>query len=164
MADVVKERMYAMMEGDFVVFMIGMRINSLWKIHKWWPVAMAMPKMIKELYKNKEHGFLSTESWFGRTTIMLQYWKSFEHLESYAKNKNAEHFPEWKKFNQKVRASGAVGVWHESYKASPGSYENIYVNMPKHGLGKAGILEKAFGKYEHARDRIMLSGKTENQF
>ena len=130
MAELIKDRMFAKMNDSFVVFMIGMRINSFWKIHKWWPVAMAMPKMIKELFKNKEHGFISTEAWFGRTSIMVQYWKSFEHLEAYAKNKNAEHFPAWKKFNQKVRQSGAVGVWHESYKVTPGNYENIYVNMP----------------------------------
>ena len=43
-------RDFAKMEGDFVVFLIGMRINKFWQIHKWFPVAMAMPKMIKELY------------------------------------------------------------------------------------------------------------------
>ena len=29
-----KERMYAHLDGDFVVFLIGMRFNQLWKIHK----------------------------------------------------------------------------------------------------------------------------------
>ncbi len=157
MAAITKERMFARAEGDFVVFMIGMRINSWWKIHKWFPVAMAMPKMIKELYQNKEYGFLSTEAWFGRTTIMVQYWKSFEHLEAYAKNKNAAHLPAWKEFNKKVRQSAAVGVWHESYKVSAGNYENIYVNMPKFGLGKAGVLSPAAGRYEHAAERIDIN-------
>ena len=148
------KREFAKMEGDFVVFLIGMRINSFWKIHKWFPAAMAMPKMIKELYQNKELGFISTEAWFGRTTIMVQYWQSFEHLEAYAKRNNSAHLPAWKAFNQKIRKSGAVGVWHESYKAAKGTYENIYVNMPKFGLGKAGKLGSAAGKYEHAADRI----------
>ena len=145
MAEINEGRMFAKADDDFVVFMIGMRINSFWKIHKWFPVAIAMPKMIKELYKNKEYGFLSTEAWFGRTTIMVQYWKSFEHLEAYAKNINAEHLPEWRKFNQKARQSGAVGVWHETYRVSQGNYENIYVNMPKFGLGKVGTLKQAIG-------------------
>jgi Monooxygenase af470-like len=69
------KRMFAKMEGDFVVFMIGMRTNSFHKINKWWPVAMSMPKMLKELYSKKDYGFLSAEAWFGRTTIMLQYWR-----------------------------------------------------------------------------------------
>lgn len=162
MAEINKGRMFARTDGDFVVFLIGMRINSLWKIHKWFPAAMAMPKMIKELFKNKEHGFLSTEAWFGRTTIMVQYWKSFEHLESYAKSKNAEHLPAWREFNKKARESGAVGVWHESYKITQGNYENIYVNMPKFGLAKAGTLGSASGKYEYAGERIKLQ-ETVNQ-
>ena len=39
------ERMTARMDGDFVVFMIGMRINRPWMIHKIIPVFAAMPKM-----------------------------------------------------------------------------------------------------------------------
>jgi len=154
MSKVINNRMFARYDGGFVVFIVGMRINSLWKIHKWLPVAMAMPKIIKELYRNKEHGFLSTEGWFGRTAIMVQYWKSFEHLEAYAKNKNAEHLPAWKEFNQKIRKSNAVGVWHETYKVNAGTYENIYVNMPEFGFGKVGKLTPVSEKYEEAKQRI----------
>ena len=34
MAAVVPNRVTAQIEGDFVVFLIGMRINKLWKPHK----------------------------------------------------------------------------------------------------------------------------------
>ncbi|HEY3251316.1 MAG TPA: DUF4188 domain-containing protein [Ignavibacteria bacterium] len=154
MAKTINKRMFAKLDGEFVVFMIGMRVNSFRKIHKWWPVAMAMPKMLKELYANPDSGFLGAQAWFGRTSIMVQYWGSFGHLERYAKDKSAEHFPAWKEFNLKVRQSGAVGIWHESYKASSGTYENIYVNMPAFGLGKAGKLLPVTEKYEHAKQRI----------
>ncbi len=154
MAEIIKGRKFSEYDGDFVVFLIGMRVNNWLKIHKWFPVAMAMPKMIKELYKNKELGFLSTESWFGRTTIMVQYWKSFEHLEAYAKNKDLNHFPAWRAFNLKARQSGAVGIWHETYKISKGNYENIYVNMPPFGLGKAGSVNEVSGELEHAENRM----------
>ena len=147
-------RMFGKMEGDFVVFLIGMRINSFWKIFKWWPAAMAMPKMIKELYAKPDSGFLGAHSWGGRTTIMLQYWKSFEHLEAYAKDKSGEHFPAWKNFNLNIRKSSAAGVWHETYKVTAGTYENIYVNMPAFGLGKAGSVHPVSEKYEHASQRI----------
>jgi hypothetical protein len=30
--------MAAQIEGDFVVFLIGMRIDKPWKLHKWLPV------------------------------------------------------------------------------------------------------------------------------
>ncbi len=99
MPEINKQRMFAQMEGGFVVFMIGMRVNSFWRVWKWFPITLQMPKMIKELYKNPDMGFLGQQSWFGRTTIMVQYWKSLEHLELYAKNKNANHFPAWKNFN-----------------------------------------------------------------
>ncbi|KXK54753.1 MAG: hypothetical protein UZ05_CHB002000821 [Chlorobi bacterium OLB5] len=160
MAHIIKGRKFANVQGDFVVFLIGMRVNNFWKIHKWLPVAMAMPGMIKELYKNPEYGFLGERSWFGRISISVQYWRSFEHLEAYAKNKDLEHFPAWKAFNQKARQSGVVGVWHETYKVSAGSYENIYVNMPIFGLGKAseysktGAINEADGIHEYASGRL----------
>lgn len=154
MAKINNQRLFGRLDGDFVVFMIGMRINNFWKINHWLSVIMAMPKMLKELFKKPEAGMLGAEYWFGRTTIMVQYWRSFEHLEAYAKDKTGEHFPAWKEFNQKVRKSGAVGIWHESYKVSPGNYENIYVNMPSFGLGKVGKLLKASELYETANARM----------
>jgi hypothetical protein len=30
----INQRMTVQLEGDFVVFLIGMRINRFWKIHK----------------------------------------------------------------------------------------------------------------------------------
>jgi hypothetical protein len=38
-----KDRMTARMDGDFVVFLIGMRINRPLAIHKYLPVLNAMP-------------------------------------------------------------------------------------------------------------------------
>ena len=33
---------------------------------------------------------------------------------------------------------GAVGLWHETYLASPGSWEGVYLNLPPWGLA-AGV-------------------------
>ena len=157
MTKIIRERMTATVEGEFVVFLIGMRINKPWKIHKWLPVMLAMPKMLKELYSNPEMGFLSHESWFGRTTIMVQYWKSFEQLENYAKNKDSSHLPAWSRFNKKIGKNAEVGIWHETYLSKTGSYECIYNNMPRFGLAKAGNHISAKGKFNSARDRIKNS-------
>ncbi len=51
-------RMTAAIEGDFVLFLIGMRIHKLWKVWKWVPVFMSMPRMLMELGKNPELGLL----------------------------------------------------------------------------------------------------------
>jgi hypothetical protein len=85
----------------------------------------------------------------------VQYWRSLEHLMAYASNRAAEHLPAWRDFNRAVGTDGTVGIWHETYKASPGTYETIYANMPAVGLGKAGTLETAEGRNRTARDRIM---------
>ena len=44
-----QDRMTARMDGDFVVFLIGMRINKPLAVHKYLPVLNAMPKMLTEL-------------------------------------------------------------------------------------------------------------------
>lgn len=148
------ERLTSQLEGDFVVFLIGMRINSPLKVHKWLPVVSAMPRMLNELYSHPELGFIHAESWFSRTTLMVQYWRSMDQLLAYAKNRNSVHLPAWKAFNKSIGTDGSVGIWHETYAVSAGNYENVYVNMPEFGLGKAGTLEAASGGKQSAAGRL----------
>jgi hypothetical protein len=152
-----QERMTARMKGDFVVFLIGMRINKPWAVHKYLPVFMAMPKMLRELYEKPELGFIHHEMWFSRTVLLVQYWRSVEQLLDYARLKDAAHLPAWQAFNQAVGTDGSVGIWHETYKAGPGSYENVYANMPPFGLGKAGQLLEAKAGLKSASDRFRQS-------
>lgn len=154
------ERLTATLDGEFVVFLIGMRLNKPWLVHRWIPVAIAMPRMIRELRGQAGSGFLHVESWLGRTTIMLQYWRSLEQLLAYAHARDAAHLPAWRAFNRAIGTSGDVGVWHETYVASPGSYENIYVNMPPFGLGRAGTLLSAQGRRQSAAARMDRPGSS----
>ncbi len=149
-----RERVTATMEGDFVVFLIGMRINKPLLIHKWLPIALSMHRMLKELSRQPDLGFLHAEMWFSRTIILVQYWRSMEQLLAYAKSTEAEHLPAWRSFNKAAGIDGSVGIWHESYMASPGTYENVYVNMPPFGLGKAGVLQPATGGRQSASGRL----------
>lgn len=141
---------------DIVVFIIGMRINKRLAFHKWFPVFSAMPGMIRELYTNKEDlGFLSMESYFGlRTTAMIQYWRSTEDLLAYAKNE--KHLTAWKKFNKKAGNNDAVGIYHETYQMSKGSYESVYVNMPHYGLGNALKHMPITAERNSARQRLKV--------
>jgi hypothetical protein len=147
---IVKQRMAGTLEGEFVVFLIGMRVNRWWKPWRWLRVALAMPRMIRELGAHPELGLLGFEQWFGRTTIMVQYWRSMEQLMAYARQRNAEHLPAWRRFNQLVGTNGDVGIWHETYRVHAGDYENVYVNMMPFGLGKAGALVAAGGHAKKA--------------
>ncbi len=149
---VIDQRMAAEMEGEFVVFLIGMRVNKPWKIHKWLPVLRAMPKMLKELDANPESGCLGHT---GIGPIIVQYWRSFEHLEAYARARDKQHWPAWVDFNRRIGGSrGDVGIWHETYVVKPGNHESVYSGMPPYGLGKAGRLVAASGKREDARSRM----------
>jgi hypothetical protein len=58
MATIHQGRYSAEIEGDFVVFLIGMRLNRPWKVHHWWPVFTAMPRMLRELRRHPEQGLL----------------------------------------------------------------------------------------------------------
>jgi Monooxygenase af470-like len=155
-----RERVTASLEGDFVVFLIGMRINKPLMVHKWLPVASAMPRMIRELSRQPELGFIHAEMWFARTIILVQYWRSMEQLLAYARNHEARHLPAWQAFNKAVGTDGSVGIWHETYAVSPGSYENIYVNMPPFGLGRTGTLQAAEGERRSAEGRLLASRST----
>ena len=146
-------RMAAHIEGDFVVFLIGMRINKPWKIHKWLPVARAMPRMLKELSANPELGLLGVELLSPR--LIVQYWRSFDHLETYARSQEAQHLPAWQAFNRSLaRSRDDVGIWHETYLVRAGEYEAVYSGMPPFGLGRAAGLEEAGGSLESARGRL----------
>ena len=139
MSKVVPGYTTAEMDGDFVVFLIGMRINKWWKLHKWVPVFTAMTPMIAELIRHPERGLLKYSTWIGpRGPLMVQYWRSVEHLEEFAKDVRLPHRPAWRKYNQTVGNGGDVGVWHETYMVPAGSYESVYANMPAFGLARAG--------------------------
>jgi hypothetical protein len=127
----------ARIEGDFVVFLIGMRINRPWKVHRWLPVFAAMPRMLRELSRDPQSGFLgATQGLLTTGPVVVQYWRSFEDLERFARDPGAAHLPAWRAFNKLVRGSGDVGIWHETYRVRAGEYEAIYGNMPRVGLAK----------------------------
>jgi hypothetical protein len=149
------ERMCAQIDGEFVVFIIGLRVNKPWKLHKWVPVFLAMPRMLKELAAKPESGLLGVQS---HGFALVQYWRSFEALEAYARNRDGEHWPAWVAFNKRMaRSRGDVGIWHETYRIPAGSYEAVYSGMPPFGLGKVGRLTPAAGRHESARGRITAS-------
>jgi hypothetical protein len=155
MAKTIDRRVCAEMDGGFVVFLIGARINKPWKIWKWWPVATAMPRMLAELARQPELGLLHARNMFSfPDAIVVQYWKSFEHLEAYAKARDKAHLPAWQAFNKAIASSGDVGIWHETYVIEPGKYENIYNNMPPFGLGAVGRIVDAVGARQAARQRV----------
>ncbi len=138
MSKVIPGRFTAEVNEPFVVFLIGMRINMFFAFNKWVPTAMAMSPMLQSLYQNPDKGFLGGEAFFyWRGVGLIQYWRSFEDLQRFAKNPGDSHLEAWQKFNRAIGDDGSVGIWHETYMIEPGKYEAIYGNMPVFGLAAA---------------------------
>lgn len=155
MTTVDPRRVTADPEESFVVFLIGMRVNRLWKLHRWLPVAAAMPRMLRQLADDPESGLLGTRTTVGwRTITVIQYWDSVESLTEYARDPASEHLPAWVGYNREVGGSGDVGIWHETYRVDPSDTESVYRNVPAFGLGAAAGTREATGESESAARRL----------
>ena len=162
MAKVIPGRYTAQSEGPFVVFLIGMRVNRFFAFRKWIPTFLAMGTMLKTLLAHPEKGFLGGRTFFyWRGVALVQYWRSFEDLERFARSPDEPHLRAWRRFNKVVGfKDGSVGFWHESYLVQPGHYEVVYGNMPIFGLAAATKQVPAIGSLETARRR--LGGENES--
>ena len=155
MTDVQKGRFTVATDEAFTVFLIGMRLNHLLRIDKWLPVIRAMGRMLRELHAEPAHGFLGARTvLYWRGIGLIQYWRSFEHLEAYARLKGGTHVGAWASFSRAIGDDGSVGIWHETYPVAAGAYECVYGNMPPFGLGAAFPLVPATGRNQSARQRL----------
>ncbi len=155
MSDVFKGRFTAQTDEPFVVFLIGMRINRFRAVRRWWPVASAMQPMLNTLYAHPDKGFLGGHMFLAwRGVTMVQYWRSFEDLERFARQPSDPHLAAWKHFNRAIGADGSAGIWHETYLVPAGRYECVYGNMPRYGLAGAMTHAPATGRGETARRRL----------
>jgi hypothetical protein len=147
------QRLTVARDQGFVVFLIGARINKWWLLPVIWGAAMAMQRMLRELSADPDSGLLAFESYGGRTTLAVQYWRSHEDLLRYARDKQRAHAPAWRRWIREW-GEGAMGIWHETYVIEPGSYESLYHHMPAFGLGKVGPLVPAEGPLKTAAGRM----------
>jgi hypothetical protein len=159
-AKVFPGRYTAHSDEPFVVFLIGMRINRVLAVRKWVPTSRAMVRMLRVLYQHPEKGFLGGETILYRRGIgLIQYWRSFEDLEHFARDPSEPHMDAWRRFNRVVGSDGTVGFWHESYLVDPQKFEVVYGNMPVFGVAAATAHVPAIGRRETARAR--LGGQSE---
>ena len=148
--------MMAEIEGDFVVFLIGMRVLRPWRLHRALPLARAMAGMVRELKRNPPLGCLAVmPGW----PVSVFYWRSYEQLETWALSPANSHWPAMAAFNAKlVERAGDMGFWHETYLVRAGQYEAVYTAMPPSGLGAAGRLVPVTAQRAGARQRLRRGG------
>lgn len=158
MSDIFEGRWTARLDPEdtegIVLFLIGMRVNKWWRLDQYLWIFLSMGKMLAYLGQHEESGLLGARNWFGRTTMQVGYWRSMEHLVTFATDRDAPHMPAWLRFYKRASASGAVGIWHETYVVKPGGFENIYANMPRFGMGAVLNHVKVDRTTSSARQRV----------
>lgn len=157
MTQVAGRRMAAQIEGDFVVFLIGARFTSKFHLLRSFldlGGRRGMQHMLDYLVAHPDKGLLGYQ--MGLPTI-VQYWRSFDHLEAFAKDTSDPHLAVWRHYWRRVGTSDRTGIWHETYLVRAGEYEAIYGNMPPFGLGKAGRLVP-LSESSSARGRLKTAG------
>ncbi len=138
MARIHRGRFSAGIDGDFVVFLIGPRLNKPWKaLQSFRDLGgrrRGMHAMLDELVKQPEKGLLAYRIGF---PFIVQYWRSFEHLEAFARDPEDLHRPTWLDFYRRD-SEGRTGIWHETFLVRAGEYEAVYSDVPEAGLAAAG--------------------------
>lgn len=156
-------RFTALYDQDFVVFLIGMRVNNWLAVRRWLPVARAMGPMLSYLHQHPESGFLGATgpllSPNFREISTVQYWRSVGDLERFARTDPKLHPDAWRNFFQQSYKGGAVGIWHETYLVKAGHYESVYGNMPVSGLAKATTHVPITSSTERLRQRLQPQRK-----
>ena len=71
MSVIFRGRHTAQIEGPFVIFIIGMRVNHLLALHKRLPVAKAMGPIVEHLLAHPELGLLHAQSYAYRRGAAL---------------------------------------------------------------------------------------------
>jgi hypothetical protein len=149
-------RWTAELDGDFVVFLIGAVVHDPEVAPQASALLMAMTEMLDELEEDPARGLLGyTRHGEPGKGVIVQYWRSFDALESYARDPGARHAPVWRAWNRLASddRSGA-GIWHETFLVGAGNYEAIYQNMPVTGLQRAGRALTVTEAKESARARV----------
>jgi hypothetical protein len=160
MATIAGRRMTAEIDGDFVVFLIGARFDKFHLLRSMMDLGgrVGMKHMLDYLMARPEKGLLSYQMGL---PVIVQYWRSFDHLEAFANDTSDPHLAVWRKYWRRVGTSGRTGIWHETYLVRAGEYEAVYGNMPPFGLGKAArLVPVSEAKTARERFRSAASGSS----
>jgi Domain of unknown function (DUF4188) len=149
------QRTTAVVDGEFVVFLVGLRVNKVWRPDRWLGAILAGRAMDRALRADPASGMLDSRLVLtGRGPMFIQIWRDSAALQRFAHAPDELHQAAWKKFYRQVGRSGEVGLWHETYQVGQGKYEAMYANMPRYGLAAAGESAPIGPRGASARERM----------
>jgi hypothetical protein len=157
-------RWMATRDAPFAVFVFGMRLNRLRGLPRYLWGLRVLRRILRDLDAHPEHGFLAGRVYrAGRTLIAVQYWESFDALDAWARDHRLPHRRPWQRYLREALGDETMGLWHETYLASPGSWEGVYVNMPPWGLAEGGEVVEMQATRGSARQRLREQRKRTTQ-
>ena len=147
-------------DQPFVLVLIGLQTKG-WR-H--WRDARRARRQLEDLLagldRDPESGLLGWEHWPGRHPLWVQYWRSFDHLERWARAPEGAHRAVWTSYLRGPAKRGGVGIWHEAYLVEPGRYEAVYTATPPMGLARVGEVVEARGRLGRGRGRLEMFNRT----
>jgi hypothetical protein len=157
-------RWMARREEPFAVFLFGMRLNRLRGLPRFLWGLRVLRRVLGDLDAHPERGFLAGRVYrAGRTLVAVQYWESFDALDAWARDHRLPHRTPWQQYLREALGDEAVGLWHETYLASPGSWEGVYLNMPPWGLAAGVEAVEMQATRGSARERLRERRKRASQ-
>jgi Domain of unknown function (DUF4188) len=157
-------RWMATRDEPFAVFVFGMRLNRLRGLPRFVWGLRVLRSVLRDLDAHPERGFLAGQVYrAGRTLIAVQYWESFDALDAWARDHRLPHRRPWQQYLREALGDEAMGLWHETYLASPGGWEGVYVNMPPWGLAAGGEAVEMQATRGSARQRLREQRKRSTQ-
>jgi hypothetical protein len=140
-------RVSARIDGDVAVFLIGLRVNRPCKVQTWLPGFLGMPRMPEVPRADPARGSLGMRH-LGRLSF-VQYWRSFEHIETCARVHDHAHRPAWLALDRAMTdGRGDVGIWHETSLVPAVRHEAVHSGAPHVGLAAAGRIVETAGAHE----------------
>ncbi|MEZ0065271.1 hypothetical protein ABIA32_001267 [Streptacidiphilus sp. MAP12-20] len=148
------------------ILLIGLRVNRWRAVRSWLPVAMAMPRMLRELAADADSGLLGYRMLLGPApgqATVIQYWRRAGDIRAFAHAPDRGHRPAqdafWKRY---FKSNGAIGIWHEMLSIRAGAYQCLYGDMPPMGLGAIMGLDPAVATpdghgYERGEDPLFAA-------
>lgn len=149
-------------DGDLVVFLLGMRPRRTWRLGQASFVGRSLRRMQAEIERDRKRGgALGYLGGFKAIApggpLLVQYWRSFEELETYSHSTDFAHRPAWLQFYKMAHAEGrsTVGIWHETYRVPAGAHESIYADLSAPvGLAAAVGAQPLARRGRTSRERI----------
>ena len=155
MAKVFTGRYSADVEGDFVVFLIGMRINKPWDVRGWWHTFVVdAPDDQGARGEPRARPDLGAPGWFGGPAV-VQYWRSLRAARPLrAQRGPAATSPRGRSGTRPRGRPARSASGTRPTRCARASTRSIYGNMPRHGLATATAHVPVTAKGRSAARRI----------